>query len=80
LTATRTAFVVARGKFGLRIPEEIAIVGFDNCGLAASQAYSLTTCKQARQERVRAIIAMILGTVEAETITLPPKLVIRNST
>ena len=69
-----------RGKFGLRIPEEIAIVGFDNYELGGSHAYSLTTYEQPRHEMVRAIIAMILGTVEAETVTLPGKLVIRNST
>ncbi|ENN84917.1 HTH-type transcriptional regulator ascG [Rhizobium freirei PRF 81] len=69
-----------RGKFGLRVPEDIAIVGFDNYELGGSSAYSLTTYEQPRFEMVEAIIGMIVGTTEAETVTLPGKMIIRNST
>ncbi len=66
-----------------RLPDGVVmtgVVGFDNHELGGSHGYSLTTYEQPRHEMVRAIIAMILGTVEAETVTLPGKLVIRNST
>lgn len=69
-----------RGKFGLQIPQDIAIVGFDNYELGGSHAYGLTTYEQPRYEMVEAVIAMILGKVEPETVTLPGKLVIRRST
>lgn len=69
-----------RGRHGLRVPEDIAIVGFDNYELGGSSAYSLTTYEQPRHEMVEAIIGMIVGTIEAETVTLPGKLIIRGST
>lgn len=69
-----------RGNFGLRIPEDIAIVGFDNYELGGSHAFSLTTYEQPRQKMVQAIIAMILGNIDAETVTIPGKLIVRRST
>ncbi|MBN8953589.1 MULTISPECIES: LacI family DNA-binding transcriptional regulator [unclassified Rhizobium] len=69
-----------RGEFGLSVPDDIAIVGFDNYELGGSSAYSLTTYEQPRHEMVEAIIGMIVGTVEAETVTLTGKLVVRRST
>jgi LacI family transcriptional regulator len=68
-----------RGRFGLRVPEDIAIVGFDNFELGGSSAYSLTTYEQPRHEMVQTIVGMIMGSVEAQTVTLPGKLVVRNS-
>ncbi|MGH6805463.1 MAG: substrate-binding domain-containing protein, partial [Ensifer adhaerens] len=69
-----------RGRFGMRVPEDIAVVGFDNYELCGSSAYSLTTYEQPRQEMVQAIIGMIAGRLEPETVTLPGTLVVRNST
>lgn len=69
-----------RGESGLRIPEDIAIVGFDNYELGRSHAFSLTTYEQPRQKMVQAIIAMILGNIDAETVTIPGKLIVRRST
>ncbi|MDF0661756.1 MULTISPECIES: LacI family DNA-binding transcriptional regulator [unclassified Rhizobium] len=69
-----------RGNFGLKIPEDIAIVGFDNYELGGSYGYGLTTYEQPREEMVRAVVSMIKGAVEPETVTLPGRLVVRSST
>ncbi|NTE84526.1 LacI family transcriptional regulator [Agrobacterium tumefaciens] len=68
-----------RGKFGLRVPEDIAIVGFDNYELAGSFAYDLTTYEQPRNEMVDVVLGMIKGKIEPETITLPGTLIVRQS-
>lgn len=69
-----------RSRFALRIPEDIAVVGFDNYEFCGSPAYSLTTYEQPRQEMIQVIVGMVAGRLEPETVTLPGKLVVRNST
>lgn len=69
-----------RGKFGLQIPRDIAVVGFDNYELSGSYAYGLTTYEQPRAEMVQTIIAMILGKIDGATVTLPGRMVVRRST
>ncbi|PDV86043.1 LacI family transcriptional regulator [Rhizobium sp. H4] len=69
-----------RGKFGLNVPKDMAVVGFDNYELGGSSAYGLTTYEQPRQEMVEVIIRMISGELAPETVTLPGKLVVRSST
>ncbi|MBA5804699.1 LacI family DNA-binding transcriptional regulator [Rhizobium changzhiense] len=69
-----------RGNFGLRIPDDIAVVGFDNYELGGASCYGLTTYEQPRIEMVQAVIGMIKGRLEPETVTLPGKLVVRTST
>ncbi len=68
-----------RGNFGLRVPEDIAVVGFDNYELGGSFAYGLTTYEQPRSEMVDVILKMIKGMIELETVTLPGTLIVRKS-
>ncbi|MBZ9792154.1 LacI family transcriptional regulator [Rhizobium sp. 3T7] len=68
-----------RGKFGLRVPEDIAIVGFDNYELGGAFAYGLTTYEQPLNEMVDVVLKMIKGKIEPETITLPGRLIVRRS-
>ncbi len=74
------AMDVIRGEFNLRVPEDIAIVGFDNFDLCGVPAYSLTTYEQPIKEMVAAVVDMILGRKDTQTIRLPGKLVVRKST
>lgn len=74
------AMDVIRGEFHLRVPEDIAVVGFDNFELCGVPAYGLTTYEQPLREMVNSVVDMVLGRKEPKTIRLPGKLVIRQTT
>lgn len=74
------AMDVIRGEFGLAVPTDMAIVGFDNFELCGVPAYSLTSYEQPLKEMVTAVINMILGHQRPETVRLPGRLVVRTST
>lgn len=69
-----------RNGFGLRVPEDIAVVGFDNTALAASPAYGLTSYDQPLDAMIDATIAMILGQRDPVSTELRGGLVVRTST
>lgn len=73
------AMDVIRGEFGLRIPADIAVSGFDNAGYAATPAYDLTTYEQPIDEMVEATVEMILGRRQMKTVQLRGRLVPRGS-
>jgi len=64
------------------IPEQVALVGFDDIAIASFTFPALTTVKQdtqlAGELLVNTLLAMITGE-EAKTTLIPPELVIRNS-
>ncbi len=68
---------------GLRVPEDVAVVGYDNIGQAAMITPGLTTIDQnialGGQIMVNALIDKIAGKLVTGTLT-PTKLVIRGST
>jgi len=70
---------VIRTEFGMRIPHDIAVVGFDNTELAAAPAYDLTTYEQPIVEMVQVMVEMILGRRKKETIYLRGRFVPRSS-
>lgn len=72
---------------GIRVPEDLAIAGFDDIAEAAYFSPALTTVRQPLRElgvlAVQTMLAQIEGTDKAtagNTITLPAELVIREST
>lgn len=71
---------VARYEFGLKIPEGLAIVGYDGHEMTAAPSFDLTTYQQPMEEMVEAIVAMLKGRLEPKSITLPGKLIVRGST
>lgn len=73
------AMDVIRSEFSLKIPQDIAVVGFDNTAPAASPAYSLTTYDQPLSEMIDATIAMIQGRAQKDTVYLRGRLVVRAS-
>lgn len=75
---------IARFRFGLGVPEDLGIVGFDDIPLASAGAYDLTTIRQPYPEMVRESVARIIAEIETEqrpprASVFPPTVVIRNS-
>ena len=59
---------VARSAFGLRIPEDLAVVGYDGIDLTATPAYNITTYEQPLDEMVTVIMDMIRGRRVLESV------------
>jgi DNA-binding LacI/PurR family transcriptional regulator len=69
----------------LRVPQDVAIAGFDNIPIAAYQTPPLTTVEQPIVEQGRIAAELLLKRIEAtssrrQTVQLPCKLVVREST
>jgi DNA-binding LacI/PurR family transcriptional regulator len=72
---------------GIRIPEDLAIIGFDDLAEAAYYTPALTTIRQPLRElgifAVKTLLAQIEGTdakFSGNTFTLPTELIVRDST
>ncbi|MEW1643818.1 LacI family DNA-binding transcriptional regulator [Streptomyces sp. NPDC091219] len=74
------------GERGVRIPEEIQVVGYGDLDIASFVGTTLTTVRQPVEELGRAAVGMLLDEVEAraehahETRVFAPDLVLRDST
>lgn len=68
-----------RDEMRLKVPEDLAVVGFDNIALGELQSYSLTTFEQPAAEMVNAVIDMILGRRSLENVVLPGRFIPRMS-
>ena len=67
---------------GLRIPEDIAVVGFDDMPLAAHVSPALTTVQQNAQMGGEGLVEGIVGLIKGQPVEsrlMAPKLVIRDS-
>lgn len=74
---------VARGEFGLRVPEQLAVVGFDNSAPGALAAYDLTTVDQgleAMASSAVSVIEQIIAGEDAPGRSMLPCAIIRRST
>ncbi len=73
-------------RAGVRIPEEIQVVGYGDLDIASFVGTTLTTVRQPVEELGRAAVGMLLDEVEAraehahETRVFAPDLVLRDST
>jgi LacI family transcriptional regulator len=70
---------------GLRVPEDLAIIGFDDIEFAAAAAVPLTSVRQPRQELGRTAAALVIDEAtnpqhEHQQATFIPELVARAST
>jgi DNA-binding LacI/PurR family transcriptional regulator len=73
-----------RGKLGLRVPEDVSIVGYDDVPLAAWGAYDLTTWRQPSNQMVEATVELLLGLISdperpSEKLEIAGRLVVRGS-
>nr|HET6902173.1 LacI family DNA-binding transcriptional regulator [Ktedonobacteraceae bacterium] len=69
---------------GLRVPEDISLVGFDDIDFCQYTVPLLTTVRQDRaamgRGAVQKLVAMIEGTEEVPPLILPTQLIVRKST
>lgn len=70
---------------GLRVPDDVSVVGYDNTALAAVSQIHLTTVDQPRPDMgrtaVKLVLERVLGRREiARHVLIPPTLVVRGTT
>ncbi|WP_375599811.1 LacI family DNA-binding transcriptional regulator [Devosia sp. Naph2] len=75
---------VARYEFGLSIPDDLSIVGYDDVGPARWSSYGITTVSQPLKRMVEATVNILMGQIssgeiEAEHRILSGDLVVRSS-
>jgi len=78
------ALDLARYKLGIKIPEELSIIGFDDIPSAAWPSFELTTVKQPIKPLVDNTLQVLMNAIntpdsEASEVVVPPSLIWRNS-
>lgn len=76
---------VLRFELGLRVPEDVSVVGFDDVPPAAWPAYNLTTYRQHADQMVEQTVGLLMGSIKSgeatpHQVVLSGALVIRGST
>lgn len=75
--------ISALRSHGLRVPEDVQIVGFDNIRLASESSPPLTTIHQPIDEAGRVLVQLLLNKLDGkvvESVVMPTTLMIRGST
>ena len=80
-----TAMGVIRSELGLRIPEDVSVIGFDDIPMAELPEYDLTTIRQPIRQMVAASTRVLLDSIdgklnEPEHLSLAGQIVERGST
>ncbi len=75
---------VLRFELGLRVPEDVSVVGYDDVQLASWPSYSLTTIRQPSSRMANACVEALLTRLSepespARQIRLPANLILRRS-
>lgn len=76
------ATISAFSGLGLKVPADIAVVGYDNISLAAYSSPPLTTVRQNIQQAGSILVESVLGLINGERVTdsiLPSELIVRKS-
>jgi LacI family repressor for deo operon, udp, cdd, tsx, nupC, and nupG len=77
-----TGAIAALRRAGLRVPDDVAVAGFDDSGLAATFEPPLTTMRQPWERISEEMVAMLLDIIAGTprtSLVLPTELVVRAS-
>lgn len=77
------ALSVLRSELGLRVPQNVAVMGFDDLPLAIAPEYDLTSIRQPIDQMVNHAIRILLAQIDKgkpEHVSLAPQLSVRGST
>ncbi|GAA3434239.1 hypothetical protein GCM10018954_038430 [Kutzneria kofuensis] len=67
-------------RLGVRVPEQVAVVGFDDAALARHTTPRLTTVRQPVEEMgARSVAELLVADESCRAIVLPTNLVLRGS-
>lgn len=69
----------ALAESGLRVPEDAAVVGFDNLPLGEAVSPTLTTVAVDRKKMSRTAVELLLGSADQQKISYFPALIVRQS-
>jgi LacI family transcriptional regulator len=77
--------LAAARSAGVRVPEELSVVGYDDIAYAEQTAPPLTTVRQPIEEIAKHIVELLLSSIESprdtpRRVVLDPQLVLRRST
>ncbi|MEL7100287.1 MAG: LacI family DNA-binding transcriptional regulator [Pseudomonadota bacterium] len=74
---------VLRFELGLRVPDDVSVVGYDDVAIASWPAYDLTTVRQPARQMVRRTVDLLMARLDGdrppEQITIPGPLRLRGS-
>lgn len=73
-----TVMDIARYEFGLRIPDDLSVIGYDDTGPSGWPSYALTSASQPVDEMVSATVALLMKQIESENIE-PEQLVVKGA-
>jgi DNA-binding LacI/PurR family transcriptional regulator len=78
------ALDAARWELGIRVPQDLSIIGFDDIPMASWPGYSLSTVRQPVERMVEATVQVLMDAIEdpeaeARIRIISPSLVQRTS-
>ena len=74
--------IAAAAEFGIRVPEDMAVIGFDDIVLAQLSRPPLTTVRQDIEAGARMLVDLLrrrMAGVETQSVQFAPKLIVRES-
>ena len=75
---------VLREELGLRVPDDVSVIGYDDAPMARWKTFDLTTVRQPMQKMVDATVKILLDEIAdhehaAQKIEIPGELIVRGS-
>ena len=74
----------ARYKLGIKVPEELSVIGYDDIEMASWESYYLSTIHQPVNEMIEEVVQMVdillqSGECEEKIKMIEPQLIVRHS-